>query len=75
VAKTDNQDDLAYLRDLLAKRPKYTARFTEGGNYLDFSKMYEDCEAGNMYVKIDDDVVSCNAVVLIDTRWALTQKV
>ena len=57
VAKTDNEADLAYLEELLQTSDKYSAEYhNEKG--LDFSQMYSACEKGNIYVKIDDDVVN-----------------
>ena len=56
LAKTKDKDDLAYLEDLIQKNPKYSAEYhNETG--LNFSKMYGSCTKGNVYVKIDDDVV------------------
>lgn len=56
LAKTNDEDDLAYLEDLIQKNPKYSAQYhNETG--LNFSKMYGSCVKGNIYVKIDDDVV------------------
>lgn len=56
VAKTDNQDDLSYLKQLVQTSDKYSAEYhNEKG--LDFSQMYSACKRGNIYVKIDDDVV------------------
>ncbi len=56
VAKTDNEDDLSYLEQLIQSSDKFSAEYhNEKG--LDFSQMYSACKRGNIYVKIDDDVV------------------
>ena len=57
IVKTDVKEDLAYLDDILASNDKYSARYQEQGGF-DYSQMWNVCEKGNVYVKIDDDVVS-----------------
>lgn len=54
--KTEDKDDLAYLEQLLAANPKYKAQYTPPGGF-DYSHMWSAVEKGNVYVKIDDDVV------------------
>ena len=62
IVKTDNKEDLKYLEDLLALEPKYKAQYspTEGFDGHDYSHMWESVKKGNIYVKIDDDVVCRN---------------
>ena len=59
IAKTSDKDDLAYLEELLASNPKYSAQYHNRDGF-DYSQMWGVCEKGNVYVKIDDDVVSWN---------------
>lgn len=64
---TDNQEDLAYLDDLVKTNRKFTKykskkeyeHGTYGGNW-------EPVQAGNIYIKIDDDVVCVHLNLLRD---------
>ncbi|KAL9115599.1 MAG: hypothetical protein Q9187_007248 [Circinaria calcarea] len=56
LAKTDDKDDLAYLEELLASNPNYSAEYHNQQGF-DYSQMWSVCKKGNIYVKIDDDVV------------------
>lgn len=57
VAKTDVQEDLDFLDELLASEPKYYSVHRVNSTGGDYSKMYSVCERGNVYVKIDDDIL------------------
>ena len=57
IAKTSDHEDLAYLDELLASNDKWTAVYHNAEGF-DYSKMWDVAEKGNVYVKIDDDVVS-----------------
>lgn len=52
---TDNTDDLAYLEELLPTTPAYRKVELKERSY--FELWNESVEAGNVYVKLDDDVV------------------
>ena len=67
IVKTNVQEDLAYLDKILASNEKYSARYQEQGGF-DYSQMWNVCEKGNVYVKIDDDVVSAAATYTRATR-------
>lgn len=54
--KTDVKEDLDYLEKLLEANPQYKAQHTPPGGF-DYSHMWSAVEKGNVYVKIDDDVV------------------
>jgi len=54
--KTEDKEDLAYLEELIAANPKYTAQHTPPGGF-DYSHMWSAVERGRVYVKIDDDIV------------------
>ena len=56
VAKTNDEGDLKFLDDLLASEPLYSSHHVNSTG-LDFSQMYEPCQRGNIYVKIDDDIL------------------
>lgn len=57
VAKTKDKDDLSYLEQLIQTSDKYSADYPPYREGIDFSQMYGAVERGNIYVKIDDDVV------------------
>lgn len=57
VAKTEVQEDLDFLDELLASEPKYYSVHRVNSTGGDYSKMYSVCERGNVYVKIDDDIL------------------
>lgn len=55
---TDNQEDLAYLDELVQTNRKFikfksTKEYTHGT----YGGNWEPVQAGNIYIKIDDDVV------------------
>jgi hypothetical protein len=56
--RTNNLDDLAYLDELIGLNPSYTkfqtTKETAGDNW---NGSWEPVQAGNIYIKIDDDVV------------------
>jgi hypothetical protein len=56
VVRTDDEDDLQYLEDLLPTVPEYKKYEAKGrgGKYKD---AWDVVEKGTMYIKIDDDVV------------------
>jgi hypothetical protein len=56
VVRTDDEDDLKYLEDLLPTVPEYRKYEAKGrgGKYKD---AWNVVEKGTMYIKIDDDVV------------------
>lgn len=56
VAKTDDQEDLDFLDSLLAGEPLYSS-YHVNSTGLDFSQMYKSCVRGNIYIKIDDDIL------------------
>ena len=56
VVRTEDEEDLAYLEELLVANPKYSAHHSAGSGF-DYSQMWSAVEKGNVYVKIDDDVV------------------
>ena len=64
LVKTQDKEDLAYLDELLATNPKYSARYTGDEVNFDYSHMWSNVEKGNVYVKIDDDVVCSKLRVL-----------
>ena len=57
VAKTDNEEDLTFLDELLASEPKRYSAHHVNSTGGDYSQMYKVCERGNVYVKIDDDIL------------------
>ena len=63
LAKTDDKDDLAYLEKLLASNPNYSAEYHNQQGF-DYSQMWSVCKKGNIYVKIDDDVVRVSGLHL-----------
>jgi hypothetical protein len=56
VVRTDDEDDLKYLEELLPTVPEYKKYEAKGrgGRYKD---AWDVVEKGTMYIKIDDDVV------------------
>ena len=64
VAKTDDQEDLHYLEQLLTATPQFSAEF-HNKSEKGYSQMYKSCEKGKVYVKIDDDVVSQKTETLL----------
>jgi hypothetical protein len=56
VVRTDDEDDLKYLEDILPTVPEYKKYEAKGrgGKYKD---AWDVVEKGTMYIKIDDDVV------------------
>lgn len=56
AAKTEDEDDLNYLDELIASNDKYRAEYHHEKG-IDFSQMYGPCVPGVICVKIDDDVL------------------
>lgn len=73
LAKTDDKDDLAYLDQLLVSNPKYSAEYHNQGGF-DYSQMWGVCKKGNMYVKIDDDVVRIPGLQLSTPHGCLADR-
>ena len=75
VVKTEVPEDLAYLEELLASNEAYSAQYQHQGGF-DYSQMWNTCEKGVMYVKIDDDVVGlirlCTQTLGIDKIGSCT---
>ena len=57
VKNTDNKQDLAYLDEILASSPRYKQMELEGIGFVGYGEAWSKLEPGNLYVKIDDDVV------------------
>lgn len=59
VENTSNKDDLAYLEEILAgnERFKKIDLKMEGIGFVGYSLAWEHVEKGNLYIKMDDDVV------------------
>jgi hypothetical protein len=57
AVKTDNKEDLAYLDELLAANPAYSKHVPEG-NYKSWVGSWQVVKPKNIYIKIDDDIVS-----------------
>jgi hypothetical protein len=59
AVNTENQDDLAYLDELVAANPKYRTYEAHNENYEHggWQGTWSAVEHGNIYIKIDDDVV------------------
>jgi hypothetical protein len=60
VQNTDKKDDLAYLEEILADQPRYKKidLSAEGVGFIGYGFAWGHLERGNLYMKIDDDVVS-----------------
>jgi hypothetical protein len=60
VQNTDKKDDLAYLDEILASQPRYKKidLSAEGVGFIGYGFAWGHLERGNLYLKIDDDVVS-----------------
>lgn len=63
LTRTDNADDLQYLDELVHTSPGYSRRnLTEYNNRasaVTYGQAWDVVERGTMYIKIDDDIVSC----------------
>lgn len=59
VQNTDKNDDLKYLDEILARQPRYKKidLTGEGVGFIGYGFAWGHLERGNLYVKIDDDVV------------------
>jgi hypothetical protein len=59
AVNTDNEGDLEYLDELIAMSPKYRKHVSGYAEYAQgsWSGSWEPVEHGNIYIKIDDDVV------------------
>jgi hypothetical protein len=61
AVKTDIQEDINWLDDLIINRPGMYTKFVSEGEYEEgaiYNGSWEPCESEHIYVKIDDDVVS-----------------
>ncbi|KAL1616260.1 hypothetical protein SLS54_008553 [Diplodia seriata] len=56
LARTDNEEDLAWLDGLVAREPAYTRKNLQFDG-IDYTTAYDICENGTMYIKMDDDLV------------------
>lgn len=61
VQNTNKEEDLAYLAEILASSPRYKKidLSSEGVGFMGYANAWGHLERGKLYVKIDDDVVSC----------------
>ncbi|KIW32528.1 uncharacterized protein PV07_04062 [Cladophialophora immunda] len=57
VKNTDNHNDLAYLDEILSSSQRYKKVDVEGVGFVGYGQAWSQLEPGNLYVKIDDDVV------------------
>jgi hypothetical protein len=59
VQNTNNEDDLAYLDEILASSPRYQKidLSSEGVGFVGYANAWGHLERGKLYVKIDDYVV------------------
>lgn len=57
VKNTDKRDDLAYLDEILASSPRYKKIELETVGFVGYGAAWGHLERGNLYVKVDDDVV------------------
>jgi hypothetical protein len=67
VVNTDDEDDLAYLDEIVSTNPTRhkTIRITGDKLYSHtFYKAWQHLERGKYYIKIDDDIVSISMLVL-----------
>lgn len=63
VERTTDEDDLSLLKKLLASEPDYHRWFvdtSQGDGFRNgFGGSYDRIEDDVLYIKIDDDIVSC----------------
>lgn len=71
VVRTDDEDDLKYLEDLLPTVPEYR-KYEAKGRRRKYKDAWDVVENGTMYIKIDDDVV--RRVPFLIPRWRLTKR-
>ena len=57
VRNTARKSDIAYLNEILASSPRYKAIELKGVGYEGYGHAWAKLEPGNLYIKIDDDVV------------------
>jgi len=57
VKNTDKEPDLEYLDEILASSPRYKKIELEGVGFIGYGYAWSHLERGNLYIKIDDDVV------------------
>lgn len=57
VKNTDKPDDLAYLDEIMASSTRYKKIELEDVGFAGYAHAWSHLERGQMYVKIDDDVV------------------
>lgn len=69
-AKTDDAEDLAFLKELLTTSPRFRAEYPMQKG-MEFSGMYSPCVQGTLCVKIDDDVVSWSTPGVIQIIFAV----
>ncbi|KHN94417.1 uncharacterized protein MAM_07733 [Metarhizium album ARSEF 1941] len=58
LQRTSNAEDLALLDRLLNSEPQYARQVVDDADAHDFASSYDAVVDANMYIKIDDDVVS-----------------
>ncbi|KIW13731.1 hypothetical protein PV08_08922 [Exophiala spinifera] len=57
IRNTDNEDDLRYLDEILTQTPRYKQVHQERTKDQGYSDAWSKLEPGQIYVKIDDDLV------------------
>ncbi|KEF59692.1 uncharacterized protein A1O9_04538 [Exophiala aquamarina CBS 119918] len=57
VKNTGKKDDLAYLKEIVDSSPRYKVIELKGVGFEGYGHAWGKLERGNLYVKIDDDVV------------------
>ncbi|KAK8914951.1 hypothetical protein H634G_09873 [Metarhizium anisopliae BRIP 53293] len=57
LQRTNDDEDLALLDRLLESEPQYSRQVIDDANAYDFASSYNIIDDGNMYIKIDDDIV------------------
>ena len=72
MARTDNEDDLAYLNNLIETTKSYTRHnLTDGSGRagkISYGTAWDVVEEGTMYIKIDDDIVGLFSMLRIVQR-------
>ena len=63
LARTDNEEDLRYLDRLVESADGYSRRnlteYNGDASKVTYGQAWDVVERGTMYIKIDDDIVSC----------------
>jgi hypothetical protein len=57
LARTQDEDDLAFLENIVEHEPLFTRRNVSTYD-KEYGSAYDLCEDDVMYIKIDDDIVS-----------------